>query len=487
MDYRRETRNRVTTKRGAIQRLRNRVALWSILAIAMSALSVDIVLAQSAIRRLATSGEVASLDVVLNRAETIEVQKEVSEILVGNPEIADVVALSDRSIYVLGKKIGSTSVSVVDRDRNVIAVVGVKVTSDIAALKARLATHLPQSRIDVVEGNGKVLLSGIVPNSVALSRALAIGEQFAPGAITNGLAVRGSQQVLLEVRFIEANRDSSRDLGVAWDVFKNNGNLGIFTGLTGLASNNSPFGVAVARLLDSGTKVDVIIQALEKRGLARRLAEPNLVALSGDTASFLAGGEFPFPVQSTAVNGQNQITVEFKKFGVGLAFTPTVLANGLINLKIEPEVSELDPTTTLRVGDIEIPSISVRRARTTIELRDGQSFAMAGLLQANTISNKNQIPWLGQVPVLGPLLRSAAYSRKETDLVIIVTPRLVKPRKPGDAPLRTPLDGKVAANDVEFFVGGREEIKVGKPDPKSGHILDLTPGEPVKIGSLKGK
>jgi pilus assembly protein CpaC len=244
--------------------------------------------------------------------------------------------------------------------------------------------------------------------------------------------------------------------------------------LTGLASNSVPFGAAVATLLDGGTKVDLLIQALEKRGLARRLAEPNLVALSGDTANFLAGGEFPFPVQNNSLNGSNLLTVEFKKFGVGLSFTPTVLGDGLINLKIEPEVSEIDPTTTLRVGNVEIPSLSVRRAKTTIELRDGQSFAMAGLLQSVHINNQSQLPWIGQVPVLGTLLRSAAFQKKETDLVIIVTPRLVKPRRPGDALPVTPLDGKVAANDREFFLGGRTEIKIGKPDPLRGHILDLT-------------
>ena len=201
--------------------------------------------------------------------------------------------------------------------------------------------------------------------------------------------------------------------------------------------------------------------------MARRLAEPNLVALSGDTASFLAGGEFPFPVQAE----DGKITVEFKKFGVGLAFTPTVLGEGLINLKIEPEVSELDPTNSLRVNGIEMPSLMVRRTQTTIELRDGQSFAIAGLLYSNHFKNQAQLPWIGEVPVLGALFRSAAFQRKETDLVIIVTPRLVRPARP-DEKLETPLDDRLPSNDREFFLRGQQEVKAARPQPVRGHILD---------------
>jgi pilus assembly protein CpaC len=196
-----------------------------------------------------------------------------------------------------------------------------------------------------------------------------------------------------------------------------------------------------------------VLEALERNGTVRTLAEPNLVALSGDKASFLAGGEFPFPVASD----DNKITIEFKKFGVGLVFTPTVLADKLINVKIEPEVSQLDTTRTLRLADIEIPSLTVRRANTTVELRDGQSFAIAGLLQTTNAKTLAQLPWIGDVPVLGALFRSASYQRSETDLVIIVTPRLVRPT---DAPVKlvTPLDDRLPGNDADFFLGGKAEI-----------------------------
>jgi pilus assembly protein CpaC len=245
----------------------------------------------------------------------------------------------------------------------------------------------------------------------------------------------------------------------------------------GLASNAIPFGTLVGRVLDNGVKADAVIRALEEKGLARRLAEPNLVALSGDTASFLAGGEFPFPVSAD----NDRISVEFKKFGVGLAFTPTVLAKGQINLKIEPEVSELDATNVVRIKDVEVPSLVVRRASTTIELRDGQSFAVAGLLQGSHSSSQRQLPWIGEVPVLGALFRSASFQKKETDLVIIVTPRLVKPRVPGQK-MATPLDNQRPADDREFFLRGKMEVATQRPAQLDGHILDYTPEGQVSAG-----
>lgn len=453
----------------------------------VSLLGIVRVEASSPIRQLVTNGNLVHLRVILDKAETVATDRDFSDVLVGNPQTADIVALTSKTLYILGKKVGTTSISLLGPDKRIIGVISVEVMHDIEALRSRLREHVPHNDITVSTIGGKVLLTGVVRDSIALSQALSIAEQIAPQAVTNALSVRSSQQVLLEVRFIEANRESSREIGVGWDVFSKHFNA--ITGVTGvtaggtpilgLASNNVPFGAAIARLLDNGTKADVIVQALEKRGLARRLAEPNLVALSGDTASFLAGGEFPFPVQAD----DNKITVEFKKFGVGLAFTPTVLADGLINIKIEPEVSELDPTTSLRVSGVEIPSLIVRRAQTTIELRDGQSFAIAGLLHANNFKNQRQLPWIGEVPVLGTLFRSASFQKKETDLVIIVTPRLVKPKKPGEK-LVTPLDGRVSSNDAEFFLKGEQERKVGRPQFEHGHILDLVAQSPIS-GDLK--
>jgi pilus assembly protein CpaC len=432
--------------------------------------------AATPVRVLVANGNVINLQVTVDKAETLAADKAFADVLVGNPQTADVVALTNKMLYVLGKKVGMTSITLVSTDKTVMGVVNVEVTHDVEGLRARLRQHVPGGNISVSSVGGKLLLTGSVRDSASLSRALAIAEQVAPQAVTNALSVRGSQQVLLEVRFVEASRESSRALGVGWDVIGSD--IKAFSGafaltpagapLFGLPINSAPFGAAIAKLLDNGTKADVIVQALEKRGLARRLAEPNLVALSGDTASFLAGGEFPFPVAAE----DNKITVEFKKFGIGLAFTPTVLGDGLINLKIEPEVSELDPTNVLRVQGVEVPSLVVRRAQTTVELRDGQSFAVAGLLSTNNTKNQKQLPWMGDVPVLGTLFRSAAFQKHETDLVIIVTPRLVSPARPGEK-LATPLDNRVSSNDREFFVMGEQEKSVNRPQPLHGHILDL--------------
>jgi len=330
------------------------------------------------------------------------------------------------------------------------------------------------------------MLGGRAPDAVTVDKAMMLAKQFGADVI-NSVKVSAPQQVMLEVRFVEASRSAGRELGVNWQAIQQN----LLTGGSGVAaavgagtliSGSAPFGAVVGRMLSNGVQADTLLQALEERGVVRRLAEPNLTTLSGDTASFLAGGEFPIPVASNL----GVVTIEFKKYGVGLAFTPTVLGDGVINLKIEPEVSQIDPTTVIRAGGITIPALIVRRANTTVELRDGQSFAIAGLLQSISSTDQKQLPWLADVPVLGALARSASYQKKETDLVIIVTPRIVRPARPGDV-LRTPHDTTRPANDAEFFLLGQSEVTVpmdrrlkGRSDgsaPPIGHILDVPKGE----------
>ena len=224
-----------------------------------------------------------------------------------------------------------------------------------------------------------------------------------------------------------------------------------------------------------------MIKALEDRGVARRLAEPNLISRSGQKASFLAGGEFPIPVAAE----DDRITVEYKRFGVSLEFTPTVLSDGLISLDIEPEVSSIDPSASYNIGQISIPGFVVRRAQTSVDLKSGQSFMMAGLLQSQNDLASKGIPGLGKIPVLGTLFSSKAYQRRETDLVIIVTPHLIKPIDPSKKPA-TPHQGTHAASSVDYFLGNKEEIKVSGLSRRSkkgsasagpaagfGHFLDL--------------
>lgn len=458
---------------------------------------------------------VGNVRLVLDKSQTLRTARPFAEAMIANPGIADAVPLTDQSIYVIGKRIGVTRLTLIDDAKRLLGVYEIEVSYDVNGLREELERSIYGGHFELRTASGRILLGGSVPDAVALSKAVEITEQYtgncstgengaspaaagkdlpAPGpaepapaqgpvkCYVNLLKVHAPQQVMLEVRFVEAQRNASRDLGLSWDA-RSNRFRGISGGvpilpvtpdvlkvpalLTGFPSSDIPFGTFVARLLDNGTQADLIIQALERKGLARRLAEPNLVTLSGDTANFLAGGEFPFPVEAD----NDRVTIEFKKFGVGLAFTPTVLAEGQINLKIEPEVSDIDPSNSFVVGGVTVPGLIVRRASTTVELRDGQSFAIAGLLQTKHKKENRQLPWIGEVPVLGTLFRSASYEKEESDLVIIVTPRLVRPAVPGQK-LATPLDQSVPANDRDFFLRGKHEIPKHFPAPY-GHILEL--------------
>ena len=251
--------------------------------------------------------------------------------------------------------------------------------------------------------------------------------------------------VLLEVRFVEASRDIVREFGIGTQAsqagefaFLTNGNL-----ISGLAAQAA----AIGSQAFGPVNVDLALNALEEKGVLRTLARPNLVALSGDTASFLAGGEFPVPVGQA----DQVVTIEFREFGVSLAFSPTVLGEDMINLHVRPEVSVLDTQNAVRLGGIEIPGLSVRRADTTVELRDGQAFAIAGLLQNSYTSDVRQTPWLSSVPVLGSLFSSKRFARNETELVIIITPRLVQPA-PSVESLATPFDAFEAPSETAFFL-----------------------------------
>jgi len=421
---------------------------------------------------LGPGGRASAIRISAGKSENIHTDASFGEVVVSDPDIADVMPMTDHSLSVLGKKIGTTRVSVYAEGKRLVGVFDIEVTYDTSYLGTELARRFPAAHFRVSSVNGKILVSGEAPDAVTVDRAIVIAKQFGPDVI-NSVQVSQSQQVLLEVRFVEITRSASRELGINWNAAFNSLTANI--GPTTLLSGSAPYGNFVANLLKGGPSIDVVINALEQRQMARRLAEPNLVALSGDTANFLAGGEFPFPVAAQL----GTITVDWKRYGVGLAFTPTVLSGGLINLKIEPEVSQLDPTNTITVGTTVLPSLIVRRANTTIELRDGQSFAIAGLLQNTGNTQQQQLPWIGDVPVLGALFRSAQYQKQETDLVIIVTPRLVRPTRPGDT-VRTPADNALPANDADFFLLGRSELTrpekrqyEGVQLPPGGHVLDL--------------
>jgi pilus assembly protein CpaC len=411
--------------------------------------------------------------VPINKSQVLKVDQPFSELLIGNPEIADVVALTNQTVYVLGKQLGTTNLTIYGAKRKLLAVLDLVVSYDVESLKAKLHDVLPGEAIEVRTVSGGILLSGKVSNETSLSESLAIAEQYAPKAVTNALSVQGSQQVMLQVKFAEVSRNVVRELGIGHDLAVA-GDIGfnlITSSALPLALGTAPFGVASVSASTNNVDLATTFQTLEQNGLVRTLAEPNLIALSGDTANFLAGGEFPIPV----AQDDDTITIEFKEFGVGLSFTPTVIGTDLINLVVAPEVSRIDPTvsiTTGGVGGIEIPGLSTRRAKTTIELRDGQSFAIAGLLQENYQNAISGLPWLSDIPILGLLFRSTGFQRNETELVILVTPRLVKPAQ-SMAELSTPVDRLVLPSDSDLFLFGRTE---GEGSGAAPSAVSSTPG-----------
>ena len=438
--------------------------------------------------------------IAVNKSVTIPVSRPFSSAVVGSPEIADALPMTDRALYIQAKKIGTTNVSIFDENMRLIKVVDVEVAFDTGNLQSKIRASTGNAGIRVSNDNGQVVLSGTASDAVTADKAFNLAKAWSPnGTVVNAMTIASPQQVMLKVRFLEVARTAGRELGINWAAINGSGTRGVTTGQGGLVTSppqiggtqnvngtptvtcapsgtcppfgngifqaagtfvgamaGSPFGVILAEIVNKGIKIDSLITALETRGLLQRLAEPNLVALSGDTASFQAGGQFPVPVAITSGIGVATPTIEFKDFGILLRFRPTVLNNGIINLSINPEVSELDFTNAVSISGTTIPSILLRRATTTVELRDGQSFAIAGLLQADNARNISQLPWIGSVPVLGVLFRSAAYQKDETDLVIIVTPSLVQPAPPG-ARLATPFDNTVPSNDVDFFLMGQTE------------------------------
>jgi pilus assembly protein CpaC len=434
--------------------------------------------------------------IAVGKSITLPVPTPFSSAVVGSPDIADAMPMTDRTLYVQGKKIGTTNISIYDEGMRLIKVVDVEVALDTANLQSKIWAITGSKGIRVSNDNGQIVLSGWAADAAAAARAFDVAKAWAGNAtVVNAMSVTSPQQVLLKVRFLEVTRNAGRELGVNWAAINGSGTRGVTTGLGGLTTSppqiggtqngtvtcapsgtcppfgngifeaagtlvganvGAPFGVILAEIVNKGVQIDSLVTALETKGLLQRLAEPNLIALSGDTASFQAGGQFPVPIAVTSGVGIATPTIEFKDFGVLLRFRPTVLNNGIINLTINPEVSELDFTNAVTISGTTIPSITLRRATTTVELRDGQSFAIAGLLQADNARNISQLPWLGSVPVLGALFRSSAYQKDESDLVIIVTPSLVQPAPPG-ARLATPFDNHVPSNDVDFFLFGQTE------------------------------
>jgi len=318
---------------------------------------------------------------------------------------------------------------------------------DARALQSDLDTALPGEHIRVQTLGEGVLLTGAVSTTSVANRAKLIADKFAPDAATSLLTVNASQEVVLEVRVMEATRSALQDMGFAAAITSGNTT---FTYGTGLIGNAPAAGVLGFHTLAGNNGIDASLQALEEKGIIRTLARPNLVAVSGGKASFLAGGEFPYPVPT----GLNQITLEFRSYGVKLNFEPTVQDNGLIRLAVAPEVSQLDNANSIKINGVQVPGLITRKADTTVEIKDGDSLAIGGLFLHDYSNDIRQVPLLGNIPVLGTLFRSARWKRDETELVIIVTPRIVTARDFDKAAKTAGVSGAEPAV-LDFLVNGK--------------------------------
>ena len=397
-------------------------------------------------------GQVSMLELSPGRTITIETNADFADILIGNTDVIDVFPLTDRSLYIQAKAAGVTNVTLYSMEKQLLEVIDVRVQTDFSDVEDAIRGALPGAQVSVSNVNDRIRLTGQVRDTVERDQIIEIAQQFSTEPVISALRVNAAQQVELDVRILEVSRNSGRALGV--ELAGNAVDTGERRITTGAAVNAVPFGTFVGELLEaSGIQLNATINALEAKGLARRLANPKLVTTSGVEADFVVGGEVPTSVANRDVNGEVAFSTEFREFGVSLRFTPTVLADQLIRLNIQPEVSDIDQSIDVNGN----PGFITRRANTTVSLRNGQSFAIAGLLQADNTRNVNQLPWLGQVPVLGALFSSREFQRDETDLVILVTPRLVQPAGPG-TPLRSPLDATRSSNDVELFLLGMVEV-----------------------------
>ena len=496
------------TKRGC-----GRTARWAALLMAVAFLAIGAVSIFSAAHAQAPEF-VQHVVVPLNKSVTLPTPRAISSVQVDAPNIVTARAITDQRLYIQARSIGTTSISIYDQSLQLMKVIEIEVGLDTANLQSKIRAATGSNGIHVGNDNGQIVLSGVARDALSAQRAVELatawGENCGKGTpggspaasgpgvvgvpvsvnaftgssavalgvkctVVNLMTVTQPQQVMLKVRFLEVDRNAGRQIGVNLNGSNPGGTNGVSTGNGGLScappctSSNfslfqaantlvgtnvgSPFGTVLAEVVNKGTKIDALISALETKGLLQRLAEPNLVALSGETASFIAGGQYPVPTPA-AVGVAPGFTYE--PYGVQLKFRPTVLANGIINISINPTVSELDFSNAVTISGTTIPALTDRSATTTVELRDGQSFAIAGLLQADNQRNVSQLPWLGTVPVLGALFRSTSYQKDQTDLVIIVTPALVQPAPPG-ARLATPLDNTVPSNDIDFFLMGQME------------------------------
>nr|WP_287412435.1 type II and III secretion system protein family protein [Pseudodesulfovibrio sp.] len=416
---------------------------------------------------LAQAKTTEAIKLTLGKSLVIDTDFKVSRVSLASDTLVSIVVISPRQIYLTGNELGSTTLTLWSNG-DVADVFDVIVTPNMTHLKRMIHEVMPnETNIKVLTSGESVTLAGHVSNTSNLSSVLALAEAAAPNKVVNLLTVDGIQQVMLEVRVAEMSRSVTKRLGVNFAAIGSN--FSIYSIINNLTKYNADDGLF--ELTDNitfsgayktgGTSIFGMIDALKANGLVRMLAEPNLTCVSGESAEFLVGGEVPIPMPGTLGN----VYIDYKPFGIGLKFVATVMSSGNINLQVNPEVSELDYSKSVAISGYEIPTISTRRANTVVELGDGQSFVIAGLISDSLKENSNKFPGLGEIPVLGTLFSSKDFSSNKTELVVLVTAHLAKPVDMASQTL--PTDGFKEPSDSEFYLfglmegmGGAETAKV---------------------------
>lgn len=420
---------------------------------------------------LSAGGATQSLSLPRGKSAIVELPVDVRDVLITNPAVADAVLRTPRRIYVLGLTSGQTDAVLFDASGRRILSLNIRVDADAGALSETINRVIPGARVKVEALGESVILTGMVANPIDADRAGLLAQQYVskPEQVLNMLSVAGKDQVMLKVRIVEVQRSVIKQLGVNLNAIleQANGSF-IFNQAANFSiSGTLPGGAVIGgNYNNNGDILNGSIRAFERVGLVRTLAEPNLTAVSGEAARFLAGGEYPIPVNQDGDSGA--VTVEYKPFGVGLAFTPVVLSSGRIALKVSTEISELTTTGAFTIGggtgtttSLTIPALTVRRAETSVELPSGGSMMIAGLLQQTTKENLDSLPGVGSVPILGSLFRSRDYLSGDTEMVVLVTAYIVDPTNPGA--LQTPADGLQFANDAETILFGKLNRTVNAP------------------------
>jgi pilus assembly protein CpaC len=432
----------------------------------------------------ATGDMLRTLEIARGKSVYVKTGYNVKRVSVGDPALLDVVVLSPRELQFVAKATGTTNVLVWDTKGNPQASIEVEVGTPESYLQRALGRILGHPGIRVESAGSATVLTGTAPSALAVEQAVTVAEAFvgedSDTEIVNLLHVAGNQQVMLKVVIAEVSRNITREMGVNFNALidAGGGQIGLTGLIGGLTAPDGEGGILLSEAINlaagfssfgSLELLEVFLDILDRRGLTKILAEPTLIARSGEPASFLVGGEVPIPIAQGGAFGS--ITVEYKKFGVGLAFTPTVLGPDRIHLKVAPEVSRPDFTFGTEIDGTIVPAFNTRRVATNVVLSHGQTFVIAGLLNEDLREQYAQYPLLGQIPILGNLFRSAKFEKTETELLILVTPELAKPIGSEPAPL--PTDHFIEPSEVDFYLFGRLE---GTP-----------PADPREPGGLIGE